>query len=75
MTWSVVLAVVRGDAFAGMVSVDDLPVNVAADLSDLVRPICGEILFAPTATLRFQSLSSSTVLSVAPATKPIHKPR
>jgi CBS domain-containing protein len=40
------LAVVRDDAFAGMLSVDDLLVNVAADLSDLARPVCGEILFA-----------------------------
>jgi CBS domain-containing protein len=40
------LAVVRNGAFAGMITVDDLLVNVAADLSDLARPICGEILFA-----------------------------
>jgi CBS domain-containing protein len=39
------LAVVRDGRFAGMITVDDLLVNVAADLSDLVRPICGEILF------------------------------
>jgi predicted transcriptional regulator len=40
------LGVVRDGAFAGMVTVDGLLVNVAADLSDLARPICGEILFA-----------------------------
>jgi CBS domain-containing protein len=40
------LAVVSDGAFAGMITVDDLLVNVAADLSDLARPVCGEILFA-----------------------------
>ena len=29
-----------------MISVDDLLVNVAADLADLARPVTAEILFA-----------------------------
>ncbi|MGA7418332.1 MAG: CBS domain-containing protein [Acidimicrobiales bacterium] len=40
------LAVVQGDRFIGMISVDDLLINVAAELNDLARPITGEILFA-----------------------------
>lgn len=40
------LAVVRDDRFVGTVSVDDLLVYLAADLSDLVRPVTAEILFA-----------------------------
>jgi CBS domain-containing protein len=40
------LAVVRGDAFVGMVTVDDLLIDVAADLTDLVRPVTAEVLFA-----------------------------
>lgn len=39
------LAVVRGDEFVGMISVDDLLVNLAADLADLMRPVAGEVLF------------------------------
>jgi CBS domain-containing protein len=39
------LAVVRGDEFAGVISVDDLLVNLAADLADLARPVAGEVLF------------------------------
>jgi CBS domain-containing protein len=30
---------------AGMITVDDLAVNLVADLSDLVRPITGEVIF------------------------------
>ncbi len=40
------LAVVQGDRFIGMISVDDLLINVAAELNDLARPITGETLFA-----------------------------
>ena len=39
------LAVVRGDLFVGMITIDDLLVDVAADLSDLARPITAEVLF------------------------------
>jgi CBS domain-containing protein len=37
------LAVVDGDEFVGMISVDDLLVDLAADLSDLARPITAEV--------------------------------
>ena len=40
------LAVVRGGQFVGMMTIDDLLVDVAADLIDLSRPVEGEILFA-----------------------------
>jgi CBS domain-containing protein len=40
------LAVVRGQDFVGMLSIDDLLVYLAADLADLARPITAEILFA-----------------------------
>jgi len=40
------LPVVRGGEFVGMVTVDDLVIDLAADLSDLARPIIGEVLFA-----------------------------
>lgn len=40
------LAVVRGGDFVGMVTVDDLLVDLAADLVDLSRPVMAEILFA-----------------------------
>ena len=40
------LAVVRGGEFVGMVTVDDLLVDLAADLVDLSRPVTAEILFA-----------------------------
>lgn len=39
------LAVTRDGRFAGMVALDDLLVNLAADLSDLVRPVTAEVLF------------------------------
>jgi len=39
------LVVVDGGTFAGVVSVDDLLVDLAADLSDLARPVTGEVLF------------------------------
>ena len=40
------LAVVRGRAFVGMLTVDDLLVDVAADLADLARPVMAEVLYA-----------------------------
>lgn len=39
------LAVMRGQAFVGMVTVDDLLVDLAADLADLARPVTAELLF------------------------------
>jgi CBS domain-containing protein len=40
------VAVMRGDRFAGMLTLDDLLVRVSIDLADLVRPVTAEILFA-----------------------------
>ena len=40
------VAVVRDEQFVGMISVDDLLVDLAADLADLARPVTAEILFA-----------------------------
>jgi len=40
------LAVVREGRFVGTVSIDDLLVYLAADFSDLVRPVTAEILFS-----------------------------
>ena len=39
------LAVERDGRFVGMITVDDLLVDVAADLADLARPVTGEIVF------------------------------
>jgi CBS domain-containing protein len=39
------LAVVRDGRFVGMLTVDDLLVDLAADLSDLSRPVTAEVLF------------------------------
>ncbi len=39
------LAVVRGDEFVGVVTVDDLLINLSADLADLARPVTGEVIF------------------------------
>lgn len=39
------LAVVRGQGFVGMITVDDLLIDLASDLSDLSRPVTGEVLF------------------------------
>ena len=39
------LVVVDGAAFVGIVSVDDLFVDLAADLADLARPVTAETLF------------------------------
>ncbi len=40
------LAVMEAGRFAGVISIDDLLVDVVADLSELVRPITAEVLFA-----------------------------
>lgn len=40
------LAVVRGEQFVGMLTVDDLLVHVASDLVDLARPVAAEVLSA-----------------------------
>jgi CBS domain-containing protein len=40
------LAVVRDGRFIGMLTVDDLLVDLAADLADLIRPVAAEVLFA-----------------------------
>jgi CBS domain-containing protein len=40
------LAVVRDGRFVGMLSVDDLLVDLASDLIDLTRPVTAEVLFA-----------------------------
>jgi CBS domain-containing protein len=40
------LAVVRDGSFMGTVTVDDLLVDLAADLADLARPVTAEVLFA-----------------------------
>lgn len=40
------LAVTRNGQLVGMLSIDDLLMDVAADLSDLARPVTAEVLFA-----------------------------
>ncbi len=40
------LAVVERERFVGMITIDDLLVDLATDLSELVRPIAAEVLFA-----------------------------
>jgi len=40
------LAVVREGRFVGMLTIDDLLIDLAADLSDLSRPLTAEMLFA-----------------------------
>jgi CBS domain-containing protein len=39
------LAVVRDREFAGMITIDDLLMDLAADLTDLARPVTAEVLF------------------------------
>ena len=39
------LAVVRDGRFAGMVTVDDLLIDLAGELSDLARPVTAEVVF------------------------------
>jgi CBS domain-containing protein len=40
------LPVMRDGKFVGMITIDDLIMDVSADLADLARPISGEVLFA-----------------------------
>lgn len=40
------LAVLRGQQFLGMIAVDDLLIDLSADLADLARPVTAEVLFA-----------------------------
>jgi CBS domain-containing protein len=40
------LPVMRDGRFVGMITIDDLLMNLAADLADLARPISGEVIFA-----------------------------
>ncbi len=39
------LAVVEGTAFVGMLTIDDLLMDLASDLSDLARPVTAETVF------------------------------
>jgi CBS domain-containing protein len=39
------IAVVRGDEFVGMMTVDDLLIGMAAALEDLARPVTAEVIF------------------------------
>jgi CBS domain-containing protein len=39
------LPVVDGTSFVGMLTVDDLLIDVTADLWDLVRPVTGQVIF------------------------------
>jgi CBS domain-containing protein len=39
------LAIVRAGRFVGVISVDDLLIDLAADLSDLARPVTAEVIF------------------------------
>lgn len=40
------LAVVRDGTFVGMITIDDLLIDLAGDLADLARPVTAEVLFA-----------------------------
>lgn len=39
------LALVRAGHFVGMISVDDLLIDLAGDLSDVARPVTAEVIF------------------------------
>ncbi len=39
------LALVRAGRFVGMITVDDLLIDLAADLSDIARPVTAEVIF------------------------------
>ena len=39
------LVVVRGGDVVGMISIDDLLMDLAGDLADLARPVTGEVVF------------------------------
>jgi len=40
------LAIVRDEQFVGMIAIDDLLMDLSADLADLTRPVTAEVLFA-----------------------------
>jgi CBS domain-containing protein len=40
------LAVVLDSTFVGMITIDDLLIDLAGDLADLARPVTAEVLFA-----------------------------
>lgn len=40
------LAVIRDGRFIGMITIDDLLIDLANDLADLARPLTAEVLFA-----------------------------
>ncbi len=42
------LAVTRDQQFIGMITIDDLLIDLAADLSDIARPISAEVILATT---------------------------
>lgn len=39
------LAVISGDTFVGILSIDDLLIELAGDLADLTRPVAAEAIF------------------------------
>jgi CBS domain-containing protein len=39
------LALVRAGQFVGMITIDDLLIDLAGDLSDLARPVTAEVIF------------------------------
>lgn len=39
------LAIMGGEQFLGMVTIDDLLIDLAADMADLARPITAEVMF------------------------------
>lgn len=39
------LPVVRDGAFVGMLTIDDLLINLASDLADIARPVTAEVVF------------------------------
>ncbi|HUI47084.1 MAG TPA: CBS domain-containing protein [Acidimicrobiia bacterium] len=39
------LAIVRAGQFVGMITIDDLLIDLAGDLSDLARPVTAEVIF------------------------------
>ena len=39
------LAIVQAGKFVGMITIDDLLIDLAADLSDLARPVTAEMMF------------------------------
>jgi CBS domain-containing protein len=39
------LPIVRDGAFVGMLTIDDLLINLASDLADIARPVTAEVIF------------------------------